>query len=134
MTILTVDVEVEGFYEWAAKAVAKVEMMSNVLKEANALIYNTTAPITPLKDGYLMDSIFSHSRIVSDYPHFSLSVEMTGIDNPTAKGGDYALLQHSNDFHHPIQGQSDYLKIGFDEAKPMIIQYLETDYMSALGL
>lgn len=134
MSSFRVEVDADEFYTWSSKALAKLETMVNTLREINSIIYHTTAPLTPLDKGYLMDSIFSHSVIVSEYPMYSLKIEMTGIDNPTARGWDYALIQYLHEFHHPVQGESFYLKKGFDEAKPYIWSYLETDYLSALGL
>ena len=134
MSGFSVEVNADSFFEWASKSIAKVHQMVRVLKEANAIIYGTTAPLTPLDQGYLMHSIFGHSVITSNYPFFSLEIHMTGIDRPDAKGFDYALIQYTRDFHHPVQGEAGYLKKGFDEAKPLIMSYLETDYLSALGL
>ena len=132
--MITVEVDASSFYDWAEKAVENVKMMTDVLKEIRVMIYNEVAPLTPLKDTYLQQSFMQYSEIVSDYPFFELKMKMTGIDNPKAKGWDYALLQHTENFNHPIQGIDHYLEVGLSEAEPLVMIKLETDYLTALGV
>lgn len=138
MTELIVEVDATPFYDWAEKSVENVKMMVNTLKEIRVIYHNFIAPLTPINLGYLEHSIFQHSKINSDYPFFELELKMTGIDNPTAKGWDYALYMHEgkedgSSFNYSVRGQLHYLETGFEEAEPMVMMRIETDYLSAIG-
>ena len=133
MFLFEVEVDDSGFRQWAERSVENIKLMVNVLKEIRVMIYEVVAPLTPLKDDFLTQSLMQDSKIVDSSPFFELQLTMTGIHNPSADGWDYALYQHDEDLHHPLRGQMEYLEYGFEEAKPMFMKRLETDYLSALG-
>ena len=134
MTIFEVEVDASSFFDWAERAYEHVKTMSDVLEDIRQIIWKDTSEMIPLEWGYLENSFFKYSQIISDYPFFELKIHMTGLDNPKARGWDYALYQHSNDLNHPIKGDSLYLQRGFDMAEPYFMKYLETDYLTALGV
>lgn len=132
--ILEVKVDDSSFREWTERSIENVRMMSTLLKEIRVIYYNFIGPLTPLKDGFLQHSLMEHSEIYSNYPFFELKLKMTGLDNPSAKGWDYAEIQYTEDFNHPIQGIPYYMREGFDEAEPFVLKRIETDYLTALGV
>lgn len=132
--ILEVNVDDSSFREWTERSIGNVRMMSDVLQDIRQIIWEDTSEMIPLEWGYLENSFFSHSQIISDYPFFELRIHMTGIDNPKAKGWDYAEIQYTEDFNHPIKGEQFYLEKGFEKSKPYFMKYLEMDYLTALGV
>lgn len=133
MVLFEVEVNDSEFRQWAERSVENIKVMVNVLKEIRVMIYEVVAPLTPLKDDFLTQSLMQDSKIVDSSPFFELQLTMTGIHNPSADGWDYALYQHDKDLKHPRRGQMKYLKKGFEEAKPMFMKRLETDYLTAIG-
>ena len=132
--LFEVEVDDSSFREWVDKSIENVKTMGRVLEDIKVIIWQHTIHRVPLDKGFLESSFFEYSNIVSEYPLFELKIEMTGIDNPDADGWDYALYQYENDLNHPIKGEMYYLKNGWDEAKPQFMKYLETDYLTALGV
>ena len=137
--IFKIEVDDSSFREWTDRATENVKMMVNTLKEIRVIYHNYIAPLTPINLGYLEHSIFQHSEIVSEYPLFELKLKMTGIDNPTAHGWDYALYMHEgkddgSPFKYSVRGQLHYLETGFTEAEPMVLKRIETDYLTAIGV
>lgn len=129
-----VEVDASSFFDWAERAYEHVKTMSDVLEDIRQIIWKDTSEMIPLEWGYLENSFFKYSQIVSDYHLFELKIHMTGLDNPKAKGFDYALYQHNEDLNHPIKGEPYYLQQGFEMAEPYFMKYLETDYLTALGV
>lgn len=133
MVEFSVEVNDSSFREWANRTIENVKLMVYVLKEIKAIYYNIIGPLTPLDQGYLQHSFMEYSNVYSEYPLFELRMEMSGRDNPDANGFDYAEIQFTENYNHPIQGIQYYMKEGFDEAEPLVLQRLATDYLSALG-
>lgn len=140
MTIFEVEVDASSFFDWAERAYEHVKTMSDVLEDIRQIIWKDTSEMIPLEWGYLENSFFKYSQIISDYPFFELKIHMTGLDNPKARGWDYALFQHTGmrsdgtPLNHPIKGEPLFLEKGFDMAEPYFMKYLETDYLTALGV
>ena len=132
--IFEVEVDDSSFREWTERSIENVKMMSDTLKDIQKIIWEHTSEKIPLEWGYLENSFWKHGQIISEYPFFELKIHMTGLDNPKAKGWDYALYQHSNNFNHPIKGEMLYLEKGFDESMSYVLKYLETDYLTSLGV
>lgn len=137
--ILEVKVDDSSFREWTERSIENVRMMSDVLQDIRQIIWEDTSEMIPLEWGYLENSFFSHSQIISDYPFFELRIHMTGIDNPKAEGWDYALYMHEgksdgSGFNYTVKGELHYLEKGFEKSKPYFMKYLEMDYLTALGV
>ena len=127
------EIDSSEFYAWTVRATMGVKAMAEVMKEIQVIFFNIIGPKVPFERGFLQHSFWEYSEIISEYPLFELHIEMSGRDNPYARGYDYAMKQHIHDeYHHPIQGQGHYLKEGFTEAEPLVLKRIETDYLSAL--
>lgn len=132
----TVEVDDSSFREWAERSIENVKLMADVLRDIQVIIWQHTIHRVPVRLGYLESSFYEYAQIRSEYPIFELKIEMTGKDNPTAKGWDYALYMHeggNKPFNYTVKGELHYLERGFEEAEPYFMRYLETDFLSALG-
>lgn len=128
-----IEIDSSEFYAWTVRATMGVQAMANTMKEIKVIFFNIIGPYTPYDQGFLQHSFMEYSEIISEFPLFELHMEMTGRDNPDARGFDYAQIQHETEwFRHPIQGTHHYLRQGFEEAEPLVLKRIETDYLSAL--
>ena len=66
--IFEVKVDDSSFREWTERSIENVRMMSDVLQDIRQIIWEDTSEMIPLEWGYLENSFFSHSQIISDYP------------------------------------------------------------------
>jgi len=136
--IIESKVDSSDFQEWIDESVERLRLMKDTLKDIEVIIWQHTMHRVPVRLGYLEESFFKYSEIRSEYPLMGMKFTMTGKDNPTADGWDYALYMHEgksdgSGFNYTVKGELHYLENGFREAEPYFMKYIESDYLTALG-
>lgn len=84
------------------------------------IVLTNTIPLTPIQEGYL------ETNFTETVDGTTAKFRMSGEDNPSANGYDYADIQDKrDDFNHPLRGQAHYLDTGLEQSLNEIESLLE---------
>lgn len=97
-----------------------IVFIPHYLERSGGVVRDNTIPLTPVRDQYLETSF------TTEIKGTKARFVMSGKSNPKARGYDYAKIQHTRDFNHPLRGESEYLYKGLGESEEDLTKLLET--------
>lgn len=107
---------------------SQIHVMRQTLINIAHLVENETQWRVPLKTSRLEHSY--RWNIIESTGFIEVEMGYSALD----KGFDYAIIQHEEDFSHPIRGEQFYLLKGFSQAEEGMFVALEEDFLSLFGL